>query len=97
MQTWEDIWEILINLLESSLLVFFLEDKLVHSNRIHEKHATSLKIVFVIADTLRTSFLILLISHLKYVIYLVFLFLVHLRLYFMKTVFQKRFSFLARI
>ena len=57
MQTWDYIWEIGINFVESFLLIVYLEDKLIHSNKFNESFARHIKIIFIVIDTVLISLL----------------------------------------
>lgn len=57
MNTWIYAWEILINILESSFLLVFMEDKMEHTKRIPNGYASILKIAFVMADAMLTCVL----------------------------------------
>lgn len=56
MQTWEYIWEIFINVLESSLFLIFLEDHL--NSKIFKSHRFTafIKIAFIVTDSIITDY-----------------------------------------
>lgn len=57
MLIWEYVWELLINLLESSFFYVFIEDKMKNSYRFTQKKYKLIMLLYILLDSINTSIL----------------------------------------